>query len=195
MTSIDDDLSDFGGVAMAFTTACPAPTDAQISEWAARHPEHAEEIRDLARIMREDPEQDAPEDDAEADAMVARVVGAGMSRLDALRRPTLPDLVAQGGTSVPKVAAAIGIDRGVLADIIAGRLQPPIGPRLVAALASALGTAGRTVREAVSASFDAPLAGHASSAAPSAQQGRTYAQSIAASAMPEDRKAYWLADG
>jgi hypothetical protein len=119
-------------VLFSFHEAFERPTAAQIIEWTERYPEFADDIRAHAAIAREwaDAEGVIP---AEADESL---LAAGYSRaLDLMHKASkstseahrsFQDIIAARGMTVPQVARAIGIDRGIIADLFGGRMSGPI---------------------------------------------------------------------
>lgn len=203
MTSEEErsEVPDLDDVLYAFFVACPLPTRVETRRWQERHPAYAEAIGRRAAIMADIAfgqmtnatveYEDAP--DPATDALIARLVKeTSTADTRGSVTTTLADLLTAARKRIPEVAQEIDIHRGVLADIVAGRLAPPIGNRLVGALATALTASEVAVRRAAEASFALPTLGHASSDGPPESTSRTYAQSIASSDMTEERKAYWL---
>jgi hypothetical protein len=119
-------------VLFSFHEAFERPTAAQIIEWTERYPEFADDIRAHAAIAREwaDAKGVMP---AEADESL---LAAGYSRaLDLMHKASksrseahrsFQDIIAARGMTVPQVARAIGIDRGIVADLFGGRMSGPI---------------------------------------------------------------------
>jgi transcriptional regulator with XRE-family HTH domain len=119
-------------VLFSFHEAFERPTAAQIIEWTERYPEFADDIRAHAAIAREwaDAEGVIP---AEADESL---LADGYSRaLDLMHKASkstseahrsFQDIIAARGMTVPQVARAIGIDRGIIADLFGGRMSGPI---------------------------------------------------------------------
>jgi transcriptional regulator with XRE-family HTH domain len=124
--------SERDAVLFSFHEAFERPTAAQIIEWTERYPEFADDIRAHAAIAREwaDAEGVIP---AEADESL---LAAGYSRaLDLMHKASkstseahrsFQDIIAARGMTVPQVARAIGIDRGIIADLFGGRMSGTI---------------------------------------------------------------------
>lgn len=118
-------------VLFSFHEAFERPSAAQIIEWTERYPEFADDIRTHAAIARE--WADAEGVPAEADESL---LAAGYSRaLDLMHKASkstseahrsFQDIIAARGMTVPQVARAIGIDRGIIADLFGGRMSGPI---------------------------------------------------------------------
>jgi transcriptional regulator with XRE-family HTH domain len=119
-------------VLFSFHEAFERPTAAQIIEWTERYPEFADDIRAHAAIAREWADAKGVMR-AEADESL---LAAGYSRaLDLMHKASkstseahrsFQDIIAARGMTVPQVARAIGIDRGIIADLFGGRMSGPI---------------------------------------------------------------------
>lgn len=131
-------------VLFAFHEAFTRPTAAQIIEWAERYPQFADDIRAHAAVAREwDDELDKVH--VEADESL---LAAGYSRaLDLMFKArtaasgahqTFQEVTAARGMTVPQVARAIGIDRGIVADLFGGRMSGPVRNVFVDAVISVL---------------------------------------------------------
>jgi hypothetical protein len=120
-------------VLFSFHEAFERPTAAQIIEWAKRYPEFADDIRAHAAIAREWADAEGVVIPTEADESL---LAEGYSRaLDLMHKASkstseahrsFQDIIAARGMTVPQVARAIGIDRGIIADLFAGRMSGPI---------------------------------------------------------------------
>lgn len=131
-------------VLFSFHEAFERPTAAQIIEWTERHPEFADDIRAHAAVARQWAD-DRRTAFAEADESL---LAAGYSRaLDLMHKArtsatdanrSFQDVIAARGMTVPQVARAIGIDRGIIADLFGGRMSGPIRNVFVEAVIAVL---------------------------------------------------------
>lgn len=198
---------DRDAVLFAFHEECERPTARQITEWAERYPKYADDIRAHAAV-RLDRAPGAEEAELEPDAtMMARgrsralnaVYNAGReaeagSAGQAASQPTWQQTLNAKGITVPQLARQIDIDRMVLAELAAGRMNQPIGYRLVDALTAALDVTPAWLSAAVSQLTAAPRLGHAKANKTPTIHARSYEDIIRLSSMPDDRKRYWLGE-
>ncbi|MBV8686877.1 MAG: hypothetical protein JOZ90_10900 [Alphaproteobacteria bacterium] len=189
-------------VLFEFHRQCQRPTAEQIVDWTERYPEFADEIREhaAARLdwiaMERLPAMEPDE------ALIAR----GRSRaLNAIHNAqaaaraqsdegaaTFQALMQGADTSVPGLARELDIDRGIVADMMAGRMLPPLGRRFMDGLTGALRTSVAAIEAALHRASQAPRLGHAKATrAPKIIQ-RSYADIVRSSGMSDERKRYWL---
>jgi hypothetical protein len=131
-------------VLYAFHEALSRPTAADIIEWTGRYPDFAEDIRAHAAIAREwhDREQEAFAEASES--LIATAYSRALDLMFKARNAnsdaqrTFQEVIAARGMNVAQVARAIGIDRGIIADLVSGRMSGPIRTIFVHAVTSAL---------------------------------------------------------
>ena len=190
-------------VMFAMHQQCERPTAEQIIRWTSRYPEFASDIREHAAIRMEWNAMDDREDLEPSEELLAR----GRSRaLNAVHRAqaaakvenevsdetSFEVLLAARGTNVPQLARDIDIERGVLADVMTGRVRPPLGNRLQQALSDTLRATVTMVNAAVLHACAHPRLGQAKAARAPTVASRSYEKTIQASSMSPERKAYWL---
>ena len=196
-------------VLFAFHQACERPTSEQIIEWTQRHPQFAEDIRDHAAVSWDMAAQEALPKEEPSSTMLDR----GFSRVlnmmfdadfvAASQESSEPAQTSESiqsfqkmmeahGLTVPKLAREIDIERGVLADLVSGRMIAPIGNRFVLALTTALSISRQTFDAAVRLAQHSPILGHAKADAPPVIVPQTYESIIRESSMTPERKQFWL---
>ena len=202
MTAIDESARD--DVLFAFQLAHPYPSPADVRAWVDRHPaladalmEHASAMLDAAR----EGEVDAgPDESALArgrSVALDLLFRADEASREAAQAPkaSFDDLLGAYGSGVPTLSREIGIGRGVLTDLVSGRIATPIGRRLLAALAKAFAVPIDTVSGAVDLALAAPRLGRAKASGRPEARRRPYAEAVSADpTMTDDRKAHWLGD-
>lgn len=191
-------------VLFAFQLAHPRPGPRDIAEWIRRHPAFESDILEHATLLLEinhDSEEEAVADEALLARGRSRMLNAiyvdaeGAKAKGDLSPRSFEGLLKASGKSLPDVAREIDIGRGVLTDLVSGRMAPPIGRRLVDALVSAFSAAAAEIHAAFEASLAAPLMGRAKASGTPAALRRPYAEIVMADpTMSDERKAYWLED-
>jgi hypothetical protein len=189
-------------VLFEFHRQCQRPTAEQIVDWTERYPEFAEDIREHAaarldwiamdRLPGIEPDEDliargrSRALNAIHDAQVAARAKAGEEAA------TFQALMQSVETSAANLARELDIERGVIAEMTAGRMLPPVGQRFRNALANALRVTVSGIEAAIDQARQTPRLGHAKATkAPKIIQ-RPYADIIRSSSMSEERKSYWL---
>jgi hypothetical protein len=190
-------------VLFAFHRECERPSADEIIRWTTRYPEFAEDIREHAAILLDWDAMNAHEALEPSEELLAR----GRSRaLNAVHNAqtsaagqgegsaaaSFDALLAARGTTVPALARHIEIERSVLADLVTGRVRPPIGGRLQAALADGLQATIAMVQEAVTYACAHPRLGQAKASKAPAIVTRSYEETIRGAGMTPERQAYWL---
>ena len=190
-------------VLFAFHEACERPTAEQIVEWTEKYPEFADDIREHAELLlswltRNEHSAEEPDE-----AMISR----GWSRtLNAIYKAekeaeTAPEvksvenfsqLLEARAMTIPALARQLDIDRLVVGELNAGRMKPPIGNRLTAALAEALEISSKHLAAAIQQSFASPAMGHAKAGQTPTVVAQTYDEVVLSSSMSEEKKLYWL---
>ena len=136
-------------VLFAFHQECARPTADQIIEWVRKYPEFAEDIRAHAAIARdwashENALAEEPDESPLATAysralnIIYNVDNAQPQQKASDVSKSFQQYFVVKGTDTPAVARALDIDRVVIADLVSGRMLPPIGKRLIAAVSSHL---------------------------------------------------------
>ncbi len=184
-----------------FMSACPTPTASDVRRWMKEHPDRAVAIGELAATMIELSIYRAPgplatptEAEVErAHAMTADTMrGLGVDLGETV--PSLKDLFARAGSSVPQIEAETGVPREVVGAMEAGWMSPPVAPRILAALAAALRVKSATVAAAVAAAAAAPRGTPAKATGRPTVTQRTCRQIVEDSSLSEERKAHWLGE-
>ncbi len=191
-------------VLFAFHRDCDHPTVEQIIAWTERYPEFAEDIRAHAAIRLDW----AADNDAEYDQPDELMLARGHSRaLNAIyiaqvaqqaeaagEAVTFQQLMAASGTTIPQLARELGIERGILADLVGGRMLAPVGRRLVEGFGRAIQATGQKFERALRSALAQPTLGHAKADRQPTVVARPYADIIRSSSMSDERRAYWLGE-
>ena len=190
-------------VLFAFHRECPHPTVDQIIDWTGRYPEFADDLRAHAAIMLDWTAAEGP-DEEEVDAqMMSRAQSRTLNAIyhartaaSAAARPdsavTFDQLLSTAGLNTPQLSRDLDIGRDILSDLFRGKMQPPIGQRLVIALLSRLQTAREQFDHAVAYALAHPSIGHAKATGQPTIVRRSYEQIVRSSSMSPERKSYWL---
>lgn len=189
-------------ILFSFHRAHDRPTASQVDEWANRYPQFADDIREHAAVLMEwadELEDEALEPD---ETMLARGRSRALNALHQARREAASaapatswqGMLSAAGFTIPRLANHINIDRGVIADLAAGRMRLPIGRRLVEALIVALNTSTDALEQAVLQLLGARRLGHAKAAKQPTVHARSYGEIIRDSPMSDERKRYWLGE-
>ncbi len=190
-------------VLFAFHEACERPTAEQIVDWTEKYPDFADDIREHAELLLSWATQNEHLTEKPDEGMIAR----GWSRtLNAIYKAeneaeaapeiksgeTFSQLLDSRGLTIPALARQLEIDRLIVGELNAGRMRPPIGDRLVAALAEALKISSKHLAAAIQQSFASPVIGHAKAGQKPTVNAQTYDEVVLSSAMSEEKKLYWL---
>jgi hypothetical protein len=190
-------------VLFAFHQACSRPTADQIIEWTDRYPQFAEDIRAHAAVTWDwvAMEGKAP---AEADdSLIAETYSRALNIIwhasdAASAKGTAPvrsfqEIMAERGTSVPQVARRIGIKRGIVGDLVSGRMSGPIKNVFVGAFSGALHIARDAFEAAHARALAAPTLGPAKADHAPSIIVRTYEEIIRTSdELTDEEKRHWL---
>lgn len=189
-------------VLFAFHEACEHPTANQIMEWTSRYPEFAEDIIAHAEHQLSWVAQREHHDGEPDESDVARNWSWTLNAIYEAEKAGSPDatpagetfsqLLEKAGMTIPTLARRIDIDRLVLGEINAGRLRPPIGARLLDALAGALGRARSELEQIIMRTLAAPMLGNAKASNRPEVYAQTYESVILSSDMSDEKKNYWL---
>lgn len=195
-------------VLYAFHQSCSKPTARDIIEWVNKYPQFADDIRMHAAIARDlaAREEISSEevDQVTLDRAFSRALNIAYEA--GQRSSTANDSVAQSfqqlmtacNKDVPTLAAEIGVTHGmkrsILADLVNGRMRPPIGKRFTAAVMKALSIPIESFDNAVRMALNAPRVGHANADIIQEVKPLSYAEIIEDSALTAEQKQYWLED-
>jgi hypothetical protein len=191
-------------VLFAFHQACERPTTEQILDWTRKYPQFADDIRAHAAVARDWAAMEGQPVEQPDDTLLAR----GFSRvLDALynaeaavKTPTpaaMPQasfhqLMTAQRKDVRALARELDIERGVIADLMSGRMRAPAGKRFANAVGVALSISPEVFEQAHLAALAAPRIGFAKAEQAPTAVARSYADIIRDSGMSPERKRYWL---
>jgi transcriptional regulator with XRE-family HTH domain len=195
---------DRDAVLFAFHRECERPTASQITEWAERYPQFADDIRAHAAVrLDRAPEHDDMEIEPDQ-TLLARGRSRALNAVYQARQEadagqagsaaTWQQMLGAKGLTVPQLARQINIDRMVIAELAAGRMRLPIGVRLADALTESLHVSMASLNTAVEQLVAAPRLGHAKADRTPTIHVRSYEDIIRASNMPDDLKRYWLGE-
>lgn len=187
-------------VLYAFDQACPRPSAADIIEWCGRYPEFADDIREFAAVSRDISARDGDAEEVADISLLNRAFSQVLNLIyEAEHAPasteqaeSFQQLMQNTQTDVPSLAREMNIERSVLADLVGGRICPPVGRRFGATLTRLLSVAQDRVDAAIEIALRGGGAVHAKSKCAPTSQARPYADVIRSSSMSEDRKRYWL---
>ncbi len=192
-------------VLFAFHEACPRPTTKQIIDWTSRHPQFADDIRAHAAVARDwDARRELPAEEP-SETELARAYSRALNVLykadiAATARTSsveyFQDILAARGIAVPaltrKIGGDIGIRRSVIADLINGRMRPPVGRRFLEAFCRVLAITRGQFAVALQRALAEPRYGLAKSGAAPTVTARSYEEVVRDSGMTEDQIRYWL---
>ena len=188
-------------VLFAFHEACSRPTAQQIIDWTSRYPQFADDIRAHAAVARDwDARRElAAEEPSETE--LARAYSRAINALydadtkaatSATAPQTFQDILAARGTNARALAQDVGISRGVIADLIGGRMRRPVGRRFLDAVCRALAITHATFSAAIEMALGSPQPVLAKAASAPTINARSYEEVIRDSGMTEDQIRYWL---
>ena len=189
-------------VLLAFHQACERPTAKQIIEWIDRYPQYADDIRAHAVVSRDWAAQEGLPVAQPDDIMLARAHSRALNTLYNAEveasKSTLEvshdfhELAKACGKEVFQIASDLDISRSVLADLFNGWMKPPIRPRLVDALVTALAISRSGFEQAIQHAVQNPRIGHAKANGFPKVITRGYDEIVRESNMTPERKSYWL---
>jgi hypothetical protein len=193
-------------VLFAFHRDCTRPTADQIIDWTRRYPEFADDIRAHAAIIRDSAANEgAAEEDVDelwmnrANSRALNAIytaqAAAQSAADPDSDLTFDRLMADAGFATPQLSRALDIGREVLSDLFRGRMRPPIGQRLVAALMEKLHATQAQFDHALARAMARPSVGHARATHQPTVVQRSYEEVVRSSSMSPERMSYWLDEG
>lgn len=185
-------------VLFAFHEAYSRPTAEQIIEWIDRYPQFAEDIRAHAAVARE---WDALNESA-VEADTSRIAAAYSRALNIIYKSQLAtdvvggsfqDIMAARNTSVPQVARAMNIKRGIVADLVSGRMSRPIKNVFVDAFDMALSITRDAFHALHVRALAQPTLGHAKADQAPSVVVRTYEEIIrTCDDLTDEEKRKWL---
>lgn len=196
-------------VLYAFHQTCTRPTIEDIDEWVNKYPQFADDIRTHAAIARDwiarEDTSNEEVDQVTLDRAYSRALNilyeAGqrsISSNDSVAQ-SFQQLMSACNKAVPALATEIGIfhgmKRSILADLVNGRIQPPIGKRLTVAVMKALTISKDTFDSAVRMAINAPRIGHAKADVIQKVKPLSYEEVIKNSDLTPEQKRYWLDEG
>jgi hypothetical protein len=189
-------------VLFAFHEACPRPTAEQIIDWTSRYPQFAEDIRAHAAVARdwaarEELPAEEPGETALASAYSRALNALYKADVEAATAvQSFQDILAARSTSAraltQEVGGAVGISRGVIADLIGGRMRGPVGRRFLDAVSRALEITHARFYAALERALAAPRLGFAKADAPPSVNARSYEEVIRSTDMTDAQIRYWL---
>jgi len=205
MTKTPQIPNDRDDVLWAFDKECPTPTAAQIIEWSERFPQFAEDIRDFAAVSRDCAAQAALPEEPVDEALLQRGFSQVLNLLHqtesttaASSQPNALDTFQKSmqacGIDLPRLAQQMDIARGVLSALFNGRMQPPVGRRLVIAVMQHLRLTEATFNEYLQRALDSPKLGQAKATGTPSVSPRPYEEIVRESSMSDERKKFWLGE-
>ena len=190
-------------VLYAFDQACSRPTAKQIVEWTTRFPQYADDIRAHAAVIRDCLANEGQPVIEPDETMLTRGFSAVMDVLYHARNSAAPATspapktfdacMRERNMDVRRLARELDIDRGVLADLVSGRMLAPVRKRFSDAVSSVLALS----KEAFDAAHTLALAsqrlvGHLNATHVATAPPRKYEDIIRDSSMSDERKRFWL---
>jgi hypothetical protein len=202
MTS-HDISEDRDEVLFAFHQACNSPTAEQIIDWTTRYPQFAEDIRAHAAYRKDWAAREGMPVDEPDEVMLARGRSVALNALynaeveavvaaPSTSHATFQELMAARGTDVRRLSTALGIERGILADLVSGRMLAPVGKRFFQAVSQALAISRDAFDAAHQFALQAPKLGHAKADHTPTVILRSYEEIVRSSSMTDDERRYWL---
>ena len=193
--------ADRDDVLFAFHQECSRPTVDDISTWVRQYPQFAEDIRIHAGIAR-----DMAEEEENSMEVPEAVFRRGYSRaLSALYSADLENVASESdtyrsfeavlearGKTIPALANEFGIPRSIIADLVGGRVSPPLSKRITEALKRSLAISAEKVLDLLQCALDQPKLGMAKATNISPVVPRPFEEVIRASNMSEEKIRYWL---
>ncbi|HEY8949462.1 MAG TPA: helix-turn-helix transcriptional regulator [Rhizomicrobium sp.] len=192
-------------VLFAFHRAYERPTAEEIIEWVEKYPQFAEDIRRHATVSHDmAARRDGPAEEPD-ESTLARAYSRALSALyeGEIRKrgkvaplPTLREILAARGKTVPsiqaEIAGTVGISRGVVADLFNGMMLPPLSRRFETSICAALGMPANDLHAALERTVASPRLGHANAASIPALTARSCEDIFRNSGMTPEQIAYWL---
>ena len=190
-------------VLYAFHDACERPTVDDICRWIEKYPQFADDIRTHAAIARDlDARKNESLAEAPDKALLDRAYSNALnvfysaklrlSETDSSEDQTFQKILAANGKNVPSLAREIDISRSILADLVNGVIQAPVGRRFQMAVMNALSISEKIFDSAFTLARDSPRMGYAKSSVTPTVKTCSYEETIRAADMSEERIRYWL---
>jgi hypothetical protein len=185
-------------VLFAFHRAHTRPTAEQIIEWVERYPEFAEDIRAHAAVALEWETESHCYVEADESAIAAAYSRALNLIFKAESDENAPaesfqDIIAARGLTVPKVAQEVNIKRGIVADLVSGRMSGPIKDVFVNAINKVLNIHRNTFYSALEYALAHPKLGQAKADSAPSSFARPYEEIIRSSSeLTSAEKRHWL---
>jgi|ERR1700723_489818 len=188
-------------VLFAFHQECARPTAEQISMWAKRFPQFAEDIRAHAAVAWDWATREASPVQELDQSLSARGYSQALNAIFDEGTPQqnltatcerFQEMLAATGKDIPGLARELDIGRSIVADLFNGWMLAPVPERLVDALVSTLATTRQSFNAALEWAVEAPYLGHAKADKTPTVKPRSGEQIIRESNMSPERKRYWL---
>jgi hypothetical protein len=193
-------------VLFAFHQQYDRPTAEEIIEWTRRFPQFAEDIRAHAAVAWDWANQEGLVVAEPDESLLARgysqalnaiynAENSAASNQNVAASQSFPQMIAACGKDVRQLARELDIERGVIADLVGGRMLPPIGERFIAAFASALSQSKEVFNKALDFALSSPQQlGYAKADHMPTIIPQSYEDIIRKSGMTDERKRYWLGE-
>lgn len=198
-------MPDRDEVLFAFHEACPRPTAEELIDWTNRYPQFAEDIRAHAAVARDWDARHELTVEEPSETELARAYSRALNALykadteaaaGASDGEYFQDILAVRGMDVPALARQIGGDigirRSVIADLISGRMRPPVGRRFLDAFCRVLAITRDRFSAALEKALATPRYGLAKSDTAPTVNARSYEEVVRDSGMTDDQIRYWL---
>jgi hypothetical protein len=189
-------------VLMAFHEACARPTADQIIAWVEKYPQFAEDIRAYATVTWDSIVQgdlSAEPDESLVATAYSKALSIVWQADDAATTAasgaaqSFHDLLAARGIDLPQLARAIRMKRGIVGDLVSGRMSGPIKDVFVNAVCAALAIGRDVFHAAHLFALASPTLGPAKADGAPSIVVRTYEEIIRTSdELTDDEKRYWL---
>jgi hypothetical protein len=193
-------------VLLAFHQQYSRPTAEQIIEWTHRFPQFAEDIRAHAAVAWDWDTNDALLVAEPDESLLARGYSQALNAIynadnsvpsdqNVAASQSFSQMIAACGKDVRQLARELEIERGVIADLVGGRMLPPIGERFVTAIVGALSQSKDAFCSALEFALHTPQQlGHAKADQMPTVIAQPYEEIIRRSGMSDERKQYWLSE-
>jgi hypothetical protein len=206
MTNLRQPL-DRDEVLFAFHQACARPTAENIIEWTSKFPQFADDIRAHASVSRDWDARKDVHSEKPSETELARAFSHALNALynaeveaastTAASTPrSFHQILSACGKDVPTLAremsSHIGIARSVLADLVNGRIRPPVGNRFLNAVMGGLSITSDAFYGALEVALNAPRIGQAKATTTPTVIAQSYEEVIRSSAMTPEQIQYWL---
>jgi len=196
--------ADRDDVLFSFHRTCERPTAHDVIVWTERFPAFTDDIIAHAALMRQMSAQvEQPSEDIDH-VLLARGRSHALNALHLARaensvvetksEQSFEAMMNAAGTDIPRLASSLKIKRTVLAQMIGGRMLPPVGERLAGALTESFKMTREQFDSALARALGAPKLGMAKADAGASITPRSYENIIRSSGMSNEECAYWLGE-